>query len=152
MIEWLEAMKKVPLYVKNISISSDNEEELENIIDPNLQNTSMDNLELTLLGYAEISAKTIENLKTIYPNSIWLLVVGYGEETRDESRFRNFTKLLSNLDQTSLKMGCDGDYLKLKFEFSNVILKVVESNEECFYIRAKLVKIQWLGGDFCWIK
>ena len=70
-IEWLEAMKKVPLYVENISIFSDNTEELEYLTDPNLHNTSISNLFFKLDRF-NISAKTIENLKTIHPNSIKL--------------------------------------------------------------------------------
>ena len=45
-IEWLEAMKKVPLYVKCFSISLNNEEELEKLTDPNLHNAPINNLKL----------------------------------------------------------------------------------------------------------
>ena len=41
-IEWLEAMKEVPLYVKYIKISSNDAEELEILTDPNLHNTPID--------------------------------------------------------------------------------------------------------------
>ena len=104
-IEWLEDMKKVPLYVKCIEICSNNVEELENLTDPNLHNTPISNLKLTLLNRFNISSKTIENLQSIYPNSIRIEVL---TKTQDESTkkvlFENFTKLLSNMDHTSLEM------------------------------------------------
>ena len=144
-IEWLEAMKKVSLYVENISISLNNAEELENLTNPNLHNTPISNLWLELKN-CNFSSKTIENLKTIYPNLITLKQsCWFGDGTG------NFTKLLSNLDLTSLETGFY-DLFKLKLEFSNVILKVAESNEECLYIRAKSVEIRCRDEEFCWIK
>ena len=80
MIEWFEAMKKVPLYAKRIEISSNSAEELEHLTAPNLHNTPIDNLQLELKSF-NISTKTIENLKAIYPNSIKLI---YFSETKDE--------------------------------------------------------------------
>ena len=71
MIEWLEAMKTVPLYAKWITISSNKTEGLENLTDPNLHNTPIDNLRLKLNSF-NFSSKTIENLKTLYPNLITL--------------------------------------------------------------------------------
>ena len=151
-IEWLEAMKKVPLYVKCISICSNNAEELENLTDPNLHNTPINKLELEL-NSIKISLKTIENLKEIYPNSIWIedncKTKG---ETTNQALFENFTKLLSKLDRTSLEMDFQKNYFKLKLEFKDVIFKVVESKEECSYIRAKLVEIECWDEDFSWIK
>ena len=148
-------MKKVPLYVKRIEIFSNNAEELENLTDPNLYNTLIGNLELTLRGSVEISSKTIENLKTIYPNSI-TQNQAYSQFYRDESKiqalFGNFTKLLSNLEWISLVMGFDGDSFDFKLEFKDVILKVVESKEECLYIKAKSVEIRCEDNEFCWIK
>ena len=70
-IEWLEAMKKVPLYFKCIELSSNNTEELEILTDPNLHSTPINNLQLELESF-NISSKTIENLKSIYPNLITL--------------------------------------------------------------------------------
>ena len=64
-IEWLESMKKVPLYVKSIKIPSNNEEELENLTDPNLHNPPIENLQLELKNF-KISPKAIENLKKKY--------------------------------------------------------------------------------------
>ena len=49
-------------------------------------------------------------------------------------------------------MGEDGMYSYLKLEFSDVILKIVESNEEYSYIRAKSVKISCEDKEYCWIK
>ena len=43
-------MKKVPLYVKRIEISSNIAEELENLTDPNLHNTPIDNLLIIIIG------------------------------------------------------------------------------------------------------
>ena len=68
-IEWLEAMKKVPLYVKLIEIYPNDAKEFENLTDPNLHNTPINNLWLEFKSFY-ISSKTIENLKAIYPNSI----------------------------------------------------------------------------------
>ena len=154
-IEWLEAMKKVPLYVKKISILSNNEEELENLTDPNLHNTPISNLELKLLDSFNFSSKTIENLKAIYPNLITLEAdsdLFCNDETLYQALFQNFTKLLSNLDQTSLEVDFEEDYSGFTLEFSDVTLKVVESKEECSYIRAKSVEIRYKDEDFCWIK
>ena len=99
-------MKKAPLYVKTIEIYLKNAEELENLTDPNLHNTPISNLILKLKIF-KISAKTIENLKAIYPKLITLCF--YDPHDKDvyayKSLFENFTKLLSNLDQTSLVMG-----------------------------------------------
>ena len=151
-IEWLESMKKVPLYVNFIKIYPDNAEELENLTDPNLHNTPISNLELEL-NRIKISSKTIENLKAIYPNSITL---SDDSEEKDESTnqtlFRNFTKLLSKLDRTSLEMYFWNIDYRFELEFRDVIFKVVESKEECSYIRAKLVKISCEYEEFCWIK
>ena len=153
MIKLLEAMKKVPLYAENISIFSiDNTEKLENLTDPNLYNTPIDNIELELKS-CNFSSKTIENLQTIHRNSITLYCDPFEkDETVDQDMFVNFTKLLSNLDQTSLVLGVDWMYSYLNLEFSDVILKIVESNEEYSYIRAKSVKISCEDEDFCWIK
>ena len=149
-IEWLEAMKKAPLYAKCISISSNNTKELENLTDPNLHNTPIGILELQLVSW-NFSSKTIENLKTIYPNSIRLYCNQFEkDENADQVLFGNFTKLLSNSNQTSLEMGFKRNYFKL--EFSDVIFKVVESFEECSYIRAKSVKISCEDKEFWWIK
>ena len=63
-IEWLEAMKKVPLYAKDIEIYLHNADELENLTDPKLHNTPIKNLILELLNNFKISSKTIENLKS----------------------------------------------------------------------------------------
>ena len=145
-------MKKVPLYVENISISSDNTEELLNLTDPNLHNTPIENIELELRS-CNFSSKTIENLKTIHPNSITLYCNQYDkDETTNQDMLVNFTKLLSNLDQTSLEMGCCEDDYKFMLKFSDKIFKVVESNEECSYIRAKSVEIRCKDKDFCWLK
>ena len=152
MIEWLEAMKKVPLYAKRIEISSNSEEQLEHLTAPNLHNTPIDNLQLELKSF-NVSAKTIENLKSIYPNSIKLINFS---ETKDkivkQGLFENFTKLLSKLDQTTLEMGFKYDNFSIKLEFSDVIFKVVELKNECSYIRAKSVMTNCAADDFCWIK
>ena len=152
-IKWLEAMKKVPLYVKRISIYSDNADELENLTDPKLHNTPIEKLEWTLSNSFEISSKTIENLKAINPNSI---NIDYNQFSNDEdvnqAFFGNFTKLLSNLDQTSLVMDFNKYDFSNKLDFSDVIFKVVESNEECSYFRAKSVVIHCKDEDFWWIK
>ena len=119
-IEWLEAMKKVPLFVKSISIYSKNEEQLENLTDPNLHNTPISNLKLRLLESFNFSAKTIENLKAIYPNSITLETDGclfYKDESKHQVFLKNFTKLLSNLDQTSLQVNFEGYYSGFRLEF-----------------------------------
>ena len=152
-IEWLEAMKKVPLYVKCIYIISDNTEELENLTDPNLHNTPINNLWLEFKSF-NISSKTIENLKAIYPNLITLKADHISnDETTYKTLFVIITKLLSNLDQTSLKMDFNKFYsCWIKLKFSDVIFKVVESNEECSYIRAKSVKIRCEDKEICWIK
>ena len=150
-IEWLEAMKKVPLYVKDIKISSNNENELESLTDPNLHNTAIRELELN--NSYEISSKTIENLQAIYPNSIKLNNHShYRDEYAKQTLFDNLTKLLTKLDQTSLEMNFDGFFFNLKLEFNDVIFKVVESNEECSYIRTKSVEIRCRDEEFCWIK
>ena len=154
-IDRLEAMKKVPLYVKSISISSNNEEQLENLTDPNFHNTPISKLKLKLLDIFEISAKTIENLKAIYPNSITLEVDSYlfcKDETEHQALFKNFTKLLLNVDQTPLEMKFNEYDYKFKLEFNNAIWKVVESKEECSYIRAKLIKIRCRAEELYWIK
>ena len=65
-------MKKVCLYVKSIKIPLYYEEQLENLTDPNLHNTPINNLQLNFLKSFKISPKTIENLKEIYPSSITL--------------------------------------------------------------------------------
>ena len=151
-IEWLEAMKKVPLYVKSISISSNNAEEFENLTDPNLHNTPIDSLQLNLRNSFEISAKTIENLKAIYPNSITLVYNPYyKDETAYKALIANFSKLLSNLDKTSLDMNFGDDYW-IKLEFKDVIFKVVEPNEECSYIKAKSIRIGCTDEELCRIK
>ena len=146
-------MKKVPLYVKSIKIPLNDAEQLENLTDPNLHNTPINNLQLKYLKSFKISSKTIENLKKIYPSSITL---SDNSKTKDEVSkqvlFENFTKLLSKLNLTSLMMDFEGNYFKLKLEFSDVILKSVESNEECSYIKAKLVEIRCEDEEFCWIK
>ena len=152
MIEWLEAIKKAALYAKCIKISSNNTEELENLTDPNLHNTSIKNLELELES-CNFSSKAIKNLKTIYPNLITLYCGSFNKnETAKQVLFRNFTKLLSNLDQTSLEMIFKGYDYKIYLEFNDVILKVVESNEEYSYIRAKFVEIRCIDEEFFWIK
>ena len=153
-IEWLEAMKKVPLYIKTILIYSSNAEELENLTDPNLHNTPIKKLQL-LAGSKRfnISSKTIENLQSIYPNSITIDYYSfYPDEAAKGSLFENFTKLLSKLNQTSLEMGFWNIDYRIELEFSDVILKVVESKEECSYIRAKWVEIRCEDEEFCWIK
>ena len=152
-IEWLEAMKKVPLYVECIKISSNNTEQLEKITDPKLHNTPINILELTLDENFNFSSKTIENLKAIYPNSITLNYRHFSiYTTANQILIGNFTKLLSKLDQTSLLSTFYGEFFDLELEFSDVIFKVVESNEECSYIKAKSVEIRWTAEDFCWIK
>ena len=152
MVVSLEAIKRVPLYVKNISICSDNAEELENLTDPNLHNSPIENLQLELSSF-EVSSKAIENLKTIYPNSIALVCNRLQtDETFRQALFENFVKLLSKLEQTSLEMIFRYDEYKIKLEFSDAILKVVESKKECSYIRAKSVEIGCKDKDFCWIK
>ena len=152
-IEWLESMKKVPLYVKYISIYPNDAEELEILTDPNLHNTPIKILKLTLDESFNISSKTIENLQTICPNSITLSDCSiYSDEYTTQILFGSYTKLLSKLDQTSLKIDFDKYCFNFELEFSDVILKVVESNEECSYIRAKSVEIRCYDGEFCWIK
>ena len=152
MIKWLEAMKKVTIYVKSIKIPSNNEEQLENLTDPNLHNTPISNLQLKLNSF-EISPKTIENLKSIYPNSITLKADPlYKDESAYESLFENITKLLSNLDNTSLEMIFHEDNFNFKLEFNDVIFKVVESKKEYSYIRAKSVEIRCKDEEFCWVK
>ena len=144
-IEWLEAMKKVAFYVEKIRIYSNDAEQLENLTDPNLHNTPISNLQLELKSF-NFSSKTIENLKTIYPNLITLLCNPWNwDETAKQVLFLNFTKLLSNLDQTSLEMIFSKCDYRIYLEFRDVIFKVVESKEECSYIRAKSVEI--LCGD-----
>ena len=151
-IKWLEAMKKVPLYFKNIKISPNNTEELENLTDPSLHNTPISKLQLDLKR-CNFSSKTIENLKTIYPNSITLLCNPFDRnENKVQVMFGNFTKLLSKLDQTSLQMIVGRMYSYLSLEFIDVILKIVESKEECSYIRAKSVEISCEDEEFCLIK
>ena len=151
-IEWLEAMKKVPLYVKYISIYPNDAEELENLTDPNLHNTQISNLELKLRN-CNFSSKTIENLETICPNSITLSDCSiYSDKDAYKTLFENFTKLLSNLDQTSLDMDFGKEYYNFELEFSDVIFKVVESNEECSYIRANSIEIRCYDEGLCWIK
>ena len=145
-------MKKIPLYVKTISIYPNDAEELEILTDPNLYNTPINNLKFVLDSF-NISLKTIENLKTIYPNSITLSLCSiYSDETAYESLFGSYTELLSSLDQTSLKIDFDKYCFNFELEFNDVIFKVVESKEECSYIRAKLVKIRCYDKGFCWIK
>ena len=152
-IKWLEAMKKVPLYVKWIRISSNNAEELENLTDPNLYNTLIDNLELALWNSFKFSSKTIENLKAIYPNSITLSTNHRNKgEPIKQALLMNFTKLLSKLDHTSLEMKLNKYSYNCKLEFSDVILKVVKSMKKCSYIRAKSVRIDCRAEEFCWIK
>ena len=151
-IEWLEAMKKVPLYVKKIYINPNNAEELENLTDPNLHNTPINKLELEFRSFS-FSLKTIENLKAIYPNSITLEDDSVEkDESTNQALFENFTKLLSKLDRTSLEMIFQKNYYKIKIEFRDVIFKVVESKSECSYIRAKSVEIRCKDKQFCWIK
>ena len=150
MIECLEAMKKVPLYAKNIQIYLNNEEELENLTDPNLHNTPIEKLELKWMKSFEISSKTIENLQSIYPNSIKLdKCFNIKDETINQALFDNFIKLLSKLDQTSLEMTSYEINFNLKLVFNDVIWKVVESNEKWSYIRAKSVKIRCLDEELC---
>ena len=101
-------MMKVPLHAKTISISPNNAEQLEKLTDPNLHNTPISNLQLQLKS-SNFSTKTIENLKTIYPNSIMLYCNSYNKnETAYKTLFVNYTKLLSKLNQTSLEMNYDG--------------------------------------------
>ena len=150
MIECLEAMKKVPLYVKNIQIYLNNEEELENLTDPNLHNTPIEKLELKWMKSFEISSKTIENLQSIYPNSIKLdKSFNFKDETINQALFDNFIKLLSKLDQTSLEMTSYNINFNFKLVFNDVIWKVVESKKKCSYIRAKSVKIRCLDEELC---
>ena len=152
-IEWLEATKKVPLYVKRIEISSNNTEELENLTDPNLHNAPINNLELVLCDSIKISAKTIENLQAINPNSIGLEDRSQiKDEPTSQTFFGNFTKLLSKLDNTSLEMNFERDDFDLKLEFNDVILKVVESKKECLYISAKSAEIGCKIEELSWIK
>ena len=151
-IEWLEAMKKVPLYVKRISIYSNNEEQLENLTDSNMHNIPINKLDLEL-NSIKISSKTIKNLKEIYPNSITLRDDSKTKgETTNQAMFENFTKLLSKLDRISLEMDFQKNYNKIILEFRDVILKVVESKEECTYIRAKSVEIRCEDEELYWIK
>ena len=146
-------MKKVPLYVKRIEISSNIAEELENLTDPNLHNTPIDNLWL-LLDSFKISSKTIENLKAINPNSITIrLHHKFQNEDLKQIFTWNFIKLLSKLDNISLEMEFEQDhYYKFKLEFNDAIWKVVESKEECSYIRAKSVEIRCKVEELYWIK
>ena len=119
MIEWLEAMKKVPLYVKCIEISSNNAEKLENLTDPSLHNTPIINLKLKMLDSCNFSSKTIENLKAIYPNSITLEAdydSYYKDETANQALLKKFTKLLAKLDQASLDMDFDITHFLLKIK------------------------------------
>ena len=76
----------------------------------------------------------------------------YEDEDTYQVLFENFIKLLSKLDQTSLKMHFEENNFDLKLEFNDVIFKLVESNEECSYIRAKSVEICCADKQFCWIK
>ena len=152
-IEWLEAIKKVPLYVKCIELSSNNAEELEKLTDSNLHNTRMSSLKLNLENSIKISSKTIENLTAIYPYSITLSnIPSYRDETAYKILFENFAKLLSNFDQISLVLGTDYDDFDFRLEFNDVIFKVVDSNKECSYIKAKSVEIRCEDEEFCWIK
>ena len=115
-------MKNVPLYAEHISIPSNNAEKIEILTDPNLHNTPIKKLELTLLDSFNISAKTIENLEAIYPNLITLSDNSFSnDETKNQALFWNFTKLLSNLDQTSLEMKFWNNYYSFRLEFNNVI-------------------------------
>ena len=151
-IEWLEAMKKVPLYVKTILLYPNNTNELEILTDPNLHNPPIDNLHLSFKN-VKISSKTIENLKAICPNSITINEISpFLDESTKQASFDNFTKLLSELDQTSLEMDFEENNFNLKLEFIDVIFKVMESKKECSYIRAKSVEIQCLDEELCWIK
>ena len=152
-IEWLEAMKKVPLYVKWITIYSNNAEDLENLTDPKLHNTPINNLELILDESFDFSSKTIENLQSICPNSINLVDLSiYEDRDTNQDMFENFTKLLSKLDRTSLGMYFGRDGYRFELEFRDVIFKFVESEKECSYIRAKSLKISCKDKEFCWIK
>ena len=144
-------MKKVPLYVKDIEISSNDAEELENLTDPNRHNTQIRNL-LLVLKSCNFSSKTIENLKKICPNSINIFDPSYEDGDTNQDMFENFTKLLSNLDQTSLMIGFERDSYSFKLEFSDLIFKFVESKKECSYIRAKSVEILCYDENFCKIK
>ena len=152
-VEWLEAIKRVPLYAKHIEVHPNNAEELENLTDPNLHNAPISNLQLKLLNSIKISAKTIENLQAIYPNSITISdnSITKGEFTK-EVLFVNFAKLLSKLDQTSLELDFGKYYSGFELDFSDLIFKFVESKKECSYIRAKSVEIRCTAEDFCWIK
>ena len=152
-VELLKAMKKVPLYAKCIEICSNNAEELENLTDPNLHITPINNLKLRLCDSVKISSKIIKNLQSIYPNSITLSDDSDNQdEASHQSLFENFIKLLSKLNQTSLEMDFDKNYHSFKLEFNDAILKVVESKEECSYIRAKSVEIRCADEELCWIK
>ena len=145
-------MKKVPLYAKHISISSNNAEGLENLTDPNLHNAPINNLHLSLKNF-NISSKTIENLQSLYPK---LITLNQDPKTRNEYSkqvlFENFTKLLPKLDPTSLEMNFNKYDYRIKLEFSDVTCKVMESKEECSYIRTKSVEIRCSDEEFCWIK
>ena len=152
-IEWLEAMKKVHLYAKNILISSNNAEELENLTDPNLHNTPINNFQLRLYDSFKISSKALENLQAIYPNLITLIPNHWTDGlVKNQVLLRNFIKLLTKLDQTSLEMESYKNNFDFKLEFKDAIWKIVESKEECFYIRAKLVEIRCFTKGFSWIK
>ena len=146
-------MKKVPLYVKCIEISSNDAEELENLTDPNLHNTPISSLHLQSLDSFKFSSKTIENLQSICPNSINLVDPSiYEDRDTNQDMFENFTKLLSMLDTTSLGMYFDRDGYSFKLEFRDLIFKLVESKKECSFIRAKSVEIHCRDEDFCKIK
>ena len=146
-------MKNASLYAKHIVIHPNNGEELENLTDPNLFDTRINNLELALSNSFKISSKTIENLKAIYPNSITLSDNSISnDEARSQALFLNFTKLLSSLDQTSLEMRFWNNDYSFKLEFRDVIFKVQKSKSECSYIRAKSFETGCKDKDFCWIK
>ena len=146
-------MKKVPLYVKYFSIQLSNAEEFEDLTDQNLHNTPINNLNLTLLNSFNISSKTIENLQSLYPNSITINDFSIlSDESTKQTLFENLIKLLSKLDQTSLNMHINEWNYSFELKFSDVIFKVVESKEECSYIKAKSVEISCLDEELCWIK
>ena len=146
-------MKKVHLYVKNIKIASNNVEELENLTDPNLLNTPINNLQLRLLDSFEISSKVLENLQAIYPNLITLIPNPWKNVfVKNQVLLGNFIKLLTKLDHTSLEIESSKENFDFKLEFKDAIWKVVESKEECFYIRAKSVEIRCFTKNFSWIK
>ena len=145
-------MKKVPLYVISISIYPNDAKELENLTDPNLQNSPISNLELEFKNF-KFSSKTIENLQSICLNSINIFdLSSYEIGDTNQDMFENFTKLLSKLDQTSLTMYFIEDDYSFKLEFNDVIFKFVKSKKECSYIRAKSLKILCYDEDFSKIK